>query len=69
MHTFSRDKAKEFIISLGGKSPVSLSKKTSILVTGPGAGPVKLQKALELGISTMSEQEFIDLITKSENNN
>lgn len=61
LETMSRDEAKEKIESLGGKSVSSVSKKTDYVIVGSDAGS-KLQKAIELGVTTISEKEFLDLI-------
>ena len=58
--TMTRDAAKEIIIRLGGKAAGSVSKKTSYVVAGEDAGN-KLTKAQELGITILSEQEFLDM--------
>lgn len=39
-----------------------VNKKTNILITGDNAGPAKMQKAQELGVRIMSEEEFNDVI-------
>ncbi len=55
--TFSRDDARAFIESRGGKVTDSISKKTSYLVVGENAGS-KLDKAKSLGVKTLSEAEL-----------
>ena len=57
----SRDEAKEKIESLGGKSVSSVSKKTDFVIVGSDAGS-KFQKAIELGVKTISEKEFLALV-------
>jgi DNA ligase (NAD+) len=55
--TLSRDGVKEFIESHGGKVTDSVSKKTSYLVLGEAPGS-KLQKAQELGVKIIGEEEL-----------
>ena len=54
----TRDEAEAKIIELGGKAASSVSKKTSFVVAGPGAGS-KLQKAEELGVEVIDESAFV----------
>ena len=54
---FSRDSAKEAIISRGGKAAGSVSKKTDWVVVGENAG-AKAAKAEELGIAMLDEDQF-----------
>lgn len=60
--TFSRDELKTAIESNGGKNVGSISAKTSFVVAGDKMGPSKLQKASDLGVKILSEQEFIQLL-------
>ncbi|TQL69541.1 DNA ligase (NAD+) [Nocardioides albertanoniae] len=54
---FSRDGAKEAIISRGGKASGSVSKKTDYVVVGESAGS-KAAKAEELGLTILDEAAF-----------
>ncbi len=55
--SLSRDEAKEFIETRGGKVASSVSKNTSYLVVGEDAGS-KLAKAEKLGVARLSEAEL-----------
>jgi DNA ligase (NAD+) len=61
MEQLSRDEAKEKIRALGGSVSSSVSKKTSYVVAGDEAG-TKLEKAQELGVSVLTESEFLKLM-------
>jgi DNA ligase (NAD+) len=58
---FSRDEAKEAILSRGGKAAGSVSKNTSYVVAGENAG-TKLDKAEQLGIPVLDEDGFRELL-------
>lgn len=59
--TLKRDQAKEMIEQRGGKVSGSVSKKTSYVVAGEEAGS-KLTKANELGITVLTEEQFLQMI-------
>jgi len=59
---FTRSQAKETIIELGGRVTGSVSKKTDYVVAGEDPGS-KYQKAQELGVTIINEEEFKKIIT------
>lgn len=59
---FSRDELKQMIEDNGGKLGSSISSKTHYVVAGENMGPAKLEKANQLGISILSEDEFVGLL-------
>ena len=61
---FSRDEAADIIESLGGKVTSSVSSKTDYLVVGETPGS-KFDKARKLGVTTLNEEEFSELMGKS----
>ena len=60
---FSRDEIKELIHSHGGKPAGSVSKQTDYVIAGEKAGS-KLDKAKELKIPLLTEDEFVKLIAE-----
>jgi DNA ligase (NAD+) len=59
---FSRDELKTAIEDNGGKVGSSISAKTDYVVAGENMGPAKLEKASQLKINIISEDDFIQLI-------
>lgn len=59
---FTREEIEKKIESNGGRLVSGVSKKLDYLIVGEGAGPSKLKKAADLGVKTISEQEFIAMI-------
>lgn len=58
----TRDELKNLIEQNGGKNVSSISKKTSYLVAGENMGPSKREKAIQLGVPVISEDDFIKLL-------
>ncbi len=58
---FTRTQASEIIETYGGKTSSSVSKKTDYVLAGEAAGS-KLQKAQDLGVKIISEDEFAAMI-------
>ncbi|MDK4651271.1 NAD-dependent DNA ligase LigA [Kingella kingae] len=59
--TLKRDEAAAMIEAAGGKVSGSVSKKTDFVVAGDAAGS-KLEKALSLGVTVLSEDEFLAML-------
>jgi DNA ligase (NAD+) len=61
LKSMTRDEAKEKVRELGGKTTDSVSKNVDYVVVGEDPGS-KYQKALQLGVKTINEEEFLKLI-------
>ena len=57
----ARDQAKGYLQQLGAKVSGSVSKKTHCVIAGENAGS-KLTKAESLGVSVVTEQEYVELL-------
>jgi DNA ligase (NAD+) len=62
---FSRKQAQETVERLGGRASGSVSKKTDWVIAGEAAGS-KLDKARQLGIQILSEEEFLNMVNDLE---
>jgi DNA ligase (NAD+) len=61
LEAMSREEAKDKLQRLGAKVAGSVSKNTSVVVAGPGAGS-KLDKAEALGIAVLDEAALLELL-------
>ena len=59
---YSRNEYKAMIEQHGGTNVSSISSKTSFILAGRDMGPAKLEKAQKLGVSIVSEEEFLEMI-------
>jgi DNA ligase (NAD+) len=64
LEQFTREAAEEAVRNLGGRAAGSVSKTTSFVVAGPNAGS-KLAKAEQLGVTVLTEQEFLDMLPEN----
>jgi DNA ligase (NAD+) len=58
----SREEYKTMIENYGGKNASAISSKTSFILAGSNMGPSKLEKAQQLGVSIISEDDFLMMI-------
>ena len=65
LEAMSRDEAGATIRRLGGQTAGSVSKKTDVLLAGPGAGS-KLSRAESLGVKIIDEDDFMRLLAEAE---
>lgn len=61
MPGYDREEAKAAVVERGGKATSSVSKRTTLVVAGPGAGS-KVAKAESLGVPVVDEQSFQTLL-------
>jgi DNA ligase (NAD+) len=61
---FTRDEIKSLIESHGGKILSGVSAKTDFLVAGDDAGPSKTEKAKQLGVRVITENDLVSMISK-----
>ncbi|MHC4211985.1 MAG: NAD-dependent DNA ligase LigA [Planctomycetota bacterium] len=66
LENFTRQQIKEAIRNAGGKSSSSVSKKTDYVLAGDKPGS-KLEKAHDLGVEVINEQQFIKMINSEDN--
>eukprot|EP00800_Vazella_pourtalesii_P004289 TRINITY_DN1461_c0_g2_i3.p1 TRINITY_DN1461_c0_g2~~TRINITY_DN1461_c0_g2_i3.p1 ORF type:complete len:301 (-),score=81.47 TRINITY_DN1461_c0_g2_i3:42-944(-) len=62
LDSLERDEAKDLIVKYGGRVVGSLSKKVTHLVVGLEAGESKMEKARQLNIKQINEDDLLDLI-------
>jgi DNA ligase (NAD+) len=61
LEAMTRGRAEEWVRSLGGRTSSSVSAKTDFVVAGADPGS-KYDKAVKLGVTVLSEREFLDLL-------
>jgi DNA ligase (NAD+) len=64
LESFTRYEAEAKIKALGGKASSDVTRKTSYVVVGADPGS-KLAKAQKLGIKTINEKEFLQLLDQN----
>ena len=58
----SREELKDKILNLGGTVSSSISKNVDLIISGENPGPIKIEKANELGLKIISEKDFYKMI-------
>jgi hypothetical protein len=66
LQNYSRDEIKKEIIECGGKYSSTVSDKLDFMICGDKVGQMKIDKATELGIKMISEEEFRKMIGKGD---
>jgi DNA ligase (NAD+) len=65
LEAMPREQAEEQLRAYGAKASGSVSKKTSYVVAGPGAGS-KLAKAQELGVPVLDEAQLLQILASGQ---
>lgn len=65
LQRFTREEAEALVRELGGKASGSVSRQTSYVVVGESPGS-KYQKALQLGVPVLTEEEFLKLVEEAQ---
>ncbi|MGI6296280.1 MAG: NAD-dependent DNA ligase LigA [Armatimonadota bacterium] len=65
LQKMTREQAQGMVFNLGGSPSSSVSAKTDLVVAGERAGS-KLDKARSLGVAVISEDEFLEMVSKAE---
>ena len=64
LENYTRDGIQLKLLSLGARPASSVSKKTGYLIVGENAGS-KLTKAQDLGVTTLTEQQFLQMLANA----
>ena len=67
LESYTRSEAKKILEAFGANVAGSVSKRTDLVIYGTAAGS-KLEKARNLGVDLMSEEEFVQEVSHAQNN-